>query len=132
MDEAGFKCESMPIYGWSKSSEKAIHREKAISSENSLRAVCYYGVVQLNLKRPFRNITKKAKSNLKRKLENRETYDSKSTSTAHFKLFILDVFDVLGQYPDFRNCYLIIRNASIHKNPSIARIVRSKGYRVQY
>lgn len=53
-------------------------------------------------------------------------------STSNFEPFILDVIKALDQYAAFRNRYLVMDNASNHMNPSIVRIIQSKGYRVQY
>lgn len=40
--------------------------------------------------------------------------------------------DCLDEHPILKGAYLVMDNASIHKNPSISRIISAWGYRVLY
>ncbi|EAZ62803.2 Mucin-like not chitinase - possible cell wall mannoprotein [Scheffersomyces stipitis CBS 6054] len=119
--EAGFQIDMSPSYGWASSSVTPVSRVTGKSENRTVMgAVNSKGIVQLNLKKPFRNVAKKRKTaSARRDQANEDRDESVGTTTGHFKYFVLDVLSTLDLYPEYRNCYLIMDNASVHKNHSI-------------
>lgn len=130
IDEAGFNINMKRSGGWAPKGVTPVVKTPSTRSENRtiLGAICYFGVVQLSLRKP-----KAPSLNKKRKLELDKQQDtSRGTITGHYKQFLLDLMDTMDAHPVMKNAYLVMDNASIHKNASIARIIQARGYRLLY
>jgi hypothetical protein len=46
--------------------------------------------------------------------------------------FLASTLDVMDKYEEFKGHYLIMDNASIHKNKDIQLYIKSRGYRCVY
>lgn len=125
IDEAAFQLEMKPNYGWANKGEAPVIRNQAISSgsRSVIGAISKSGVVMLNLKKPVVTSKKRAKTDTGEILET-----SKGTTNAHFRFFITELLKVLNGYPELKGSHLVMDNASIHKDPSVERIIKSQGY----
>ncbi|KAI5959936.1 uncharacterized protein KGF55_005168 [Candida pseudojiufengensis] len=127
IDEAGFDISLHRSRGWAKKGETPVAVTPQLKSENRsvLGAVCAEGIILLSLRPP-------ASSDKKRKLDDGSVSRSKGTTTGHFKTFIDQVCKILNTRDDFKGRYLVMDNASIHKNASIQRIIESHGFKCLY
>lgn len=130
IDEAAFNINMKRSGGWAPKGETPVVKTPLTRAENRsvLGAVCYEGVVLMSLRKPITPLQSK-----KRKLQSEVSIPTpKGTTSGHFKRFLMDAMNVLDQYPSFKNAFLVMDNASIHKNSSIVRLITSRGYRCLY
>ncbi|KAM9919218.1 hypothetical protein OXX59_008102 [Metschnikowia pulcherrima] len=128
LDEAGFSVNMKRSGGWAPSGATPVVLDPSISAQSTsiVRVISCYGVVHLSLREAV--IGRKRQRN-----ENGDlTPKTRGTVTGHFKQFLTDLLDSMDKHSRFRNCYLIMDNAPIHKNASIVRIITLRGYRCLY
>lgn len=130
IDEAAFHYNLKRSQGWARKGKIPVVETPSTRAQSKtvLGAICFKGIVQLTLRKPFTLAERK-----KRKITGESAVDvAGGTTTGHFKQFLLNVMDELDQDAEFSGVYLVMDNASIHKNESIQRIVMSRGYKVLY
>ncbi|KAG1147971.1 hypothetical protein G6F37_005407 [Rhizopus arrhizus] len=71
-------------------------------------------------------------SNKKRKREGGIGQMSKGTVTGHYVSFLKATMDEMDQYPHMKGHYLVMDIAPIHTSDTIAKYVKSRGYRCAY
>lgn len=130
IDEAAFNINMKKSGGWAPKGVTPVVKTPTTRAENRtiVGAICYHGVVQMSLRKP-----KAPGQSKKRRIEGEGPEKvTKGTVTGHYKQFLFDLIDCLDKHPILNGAYLVMDNASIHKNPSISRIVSARGYRILY
>ncbi|KAI5950228.1 hypothetical protein KGF54_005185, partial [Candida jiufengensis] len=130
IDEAGFNINLHRSSGWAEKGKTPVVVTPSTRAVNRsvLGAVCFDGVVKLSLRKP--NDTTQ---NKKRKADGQPGANvAKGTVTAHYKQFLVDIMNVLDDYEQYKNAYLVMDNAPIHTNMSIKRIIEARGYKCLY
>ena len=107
IDEAGFQIDMSPLYDWAPSGVTPVSRVSGKSENRTVMgAVNSKGVIQLNLKKPFRNVAKKRKTaSARRGQANEDRDETVGTTARQLKYFVLLL--TLDIYPEYRNCYQV-------------------------
>ena len=130
IDEAGFNLHIRRNFGRSKrgTPARAVVPSQRGVSITILGAICELGPFNVSLRKP-----QAVQSSNKRKRSDGTTVLNAriGTRTEHFIEFLGKVMDILDEN-NMKGRYLVMDNAPIHTNQSIARIVEQRGYKCTY
>jgi len=133
IDEAAFHINMKRNVAWSKIGSRAevvIPKTRA-KTTTILGAISPYGVINVKVRKP-----RAVKQNKKRKSGGGKavinTQSRGGTVTGHYFNFICDTMDILDKHEEFKDCYIVMDNAPIHKNADIEKEINRRGYGCVY
>ncbi|KAG0807782.1 hypothetical protein G6F17_010171 [Rhizopus arrhizus] len=133
IDEAAFHIDMKKTVAWSKISsraEVAIPKTRA-KTTTILGAISPYGAINMKVRKPRAvNQIKKRKAGGGKAVIN--TQSRGGTVTGHYFNFICDTMDILDKHEEFKDCYIVMDNAPIHKNADIEKEINRRGYGCVY
>lgn len=128
LDEAGFNKNMKRSQGWAPKGKTPVILTPSTKSENIsvLGAICYLGVVSLSIRVPG-----KARKR-KRDEHGKIVQTPRGTNAPLFIQFLSHTLDNLDEFPQFKNCYLVMDNASFHRNRDVRKLIELRGYKCLY
>ncbi|KAG0841955.1 hypothetical protein G6F17_009019 [Rhizopus arrhizus] len=133
INEAAFHINMKRTVAWSKIGSRAevVMPKTRAKTTTILGAISPYGVINVKVRKPRAvNQNKKRKSGGGKAVINTQSRDS--TVTGHYFNFICDIMDVLDKHEEFKDCYIVMDNAPIHKNADIEKEINRRGYGCVY
>jgi len=133
IDEAGFHVNMKRSQGWAAKGETPVvitPSTRAVST-SIIGAICGEGVVNLSLRKPKAPVRSKKRKTVTGAAEN-PIHTYKGTVTGHYLQFLSDTMIELDKFEQWKGCYLVMDNASNHKNIAIANMITERGYRYIY
>jgi transposase len=134
IDEAAFHINMKRSVAWSKKGERAVVVVPKTRAKTTtiLGAISPFGVVNVKVRRPkVQSSSKKRKTAGNSSIIANETTKG-GTVTGHYFNFIAKTLDVMDRHPEFKENYLVMDNAPIHKHTDIRKYIEGRGYRCVY
>ncbi|KAK4517023.1 uncharacterized protein ATC70_000351 [Mucor velutinosus] len=130
IDEAAFHINMKRNYAWSGKGKRTVVNvpKTRVKTTTIIGAISSFGIVNVKVKLP--KVTAPSK---KRKATCGPVQaDKGETVTGHYFNFVASTLDVMDKYEQFKDHYLIMDNATIHKNKDIQLYIEGRGYRCVY
>lgn len=133
IDEAAFHINMKRSVAWSRKGERAVVVVPKTRAKTTtiLGAICAYGVVNIRVRRP-KVQTQNKKRKAERSMPTPKEATKRGTVTGHYFNFVASCMDIMDQHSEFKDYYLVMDNAPIHKHKDIQKYIEGRGYHCLY